>query len=53
VRIAVLGGGNGSFAAGGAFPGAIEPCGDALSGALMNAGPIMLRQFRLAGAAEL
>jgi len=23
-----------------AFPGAIEPCGDALSGALMNAGPI-------------
>jgi opine dehydrogenase len=26
---------------GGAFPGAIEPCGDALSGALMNAGPII------------
>jgi opine dehydrogenase len=25
----------------GAFPGAIEPCGDALSGALMNAGPII------------
>ncbi len=24
-----------------AFPGAIEPCGDALSGALMNAGPII------------
>lgn len=23
------------------FPGAIEPCGDALSGALMNAGPII------------
>ena len=26
---------------GGAFPGVIEPCGDALSGALMNAGPII------------
>lgn len=26
---------------GDAFPGAIEPCGDALSGALMNAGPII------------
>ena len=26
---------------GGAFPGAIEPCGDALSAALMNAGPII------------
>jgi len=26
---------------GAAFPGAIEPCGDALSGALMNAGPII------------
>jgi len=25
----------------GAFPGVIEPCGDALSGALMNAGPII------------
>jgi opine dehydrogenase len=25
----------------GAFPGAIESCGDALSGALMNAGPII------------
>jgi opine dehydrogenase len=25
----------------GAFPGAIEDCGDALSGALMNAGPII------------
>ena len=24
-----------------AFPGVIEPCGDALSGALMNAGPII------------
>ena len=24
-----------------AFPGAVEPCGDALSGALMNAGPII------------
>jgi opine dehydrogenase len=24
-----------------AFPGAIEPCGDALSGALMNAGPVI------------
>jgi opine dehydrogenase len=24
-----------------AFPGSIEPCGDALSGALMNAGPII------------
>src|SRR5262249_29997262 len=24
-----------------AFPGIIEPCGDALSGALMNAGPII------------
>src|SRR5207248_7822795 len=23
------------------FPGVIEPCGDALSGALMNAGPII------------
>lgn len=28
-------------AIGRAFPGAIEPCGDALSGALMNAGPII------------
>jgi opine dehydrogenase len=26
---------------GAAFPGVIEPCGDALSGALMNAGPII------------
>ena len=26
---------------GSAFPGVIEPCGDALSGALMNAGPII------------
>jgi opine dehydrogenase len=26
---------------GNAFPGVIEPCGDALSGALMNAGPII------------
>jgi opine dehydrogenase len=26
-----------------AFPGVIEPCGDALSGALMNAGPIIQR----------
>ena len=26
---------------GGAFPDVIEPCGDALSGALMNAGPII------------
>ncbi len=26
---------------GDAFPGVIEPCGDALSGALMNAGPII------------
>ena len=26
---------------GAAFPGAVEPCGDALSGALMNAGPII------------
>jgi opine dehydrogenase len=25
----------------GAFPNAVEPCGDALSGALMNAGPII------------
>ena len=25
----------------GRFPGVIEPCGDALSGALMNAGPII------------
>jgi opine dehydrogenase len=25
----------------GAFPGVVEPCGDALSGALMNAGPII------------
>ena len=24
-----------------AFPGAVEPCGDALSGALMNAGPVI------------
>ncbi len=24
-----------------AFPGVIEPCGDALSGALMNAGPVI------------
>jgi len=28
-------------AIGRAFPGVIEPCGDALSGALMNAGPII------------
>jgi len=27
-----------------AFPGVIEPCGDALSGALMNAGPIIHRR---------
>jgi opine dehydrogenase len=26
---------------GAAFPGVVEPCGDALSGALMNAGPII------------
>jgi opine dehydrogenase len=26
---------------GSAFPGVVEPCGDALSGALMNAGPII------------
>jgi opine dehydrogenase len=33
--------GHASNVIGQAFPGAIEPCGDALSGALMNAGPII------------
>jgi opine dehydrogenase len=38
---------------GGAFPGAIEPCGDALSGALMNAGPIIHPPLIIMNAAPL
>ena len=36
-----------------AFPGAIEPCGDVLSGALMNAGPIIHPPLILMNAAPL
>jgi opine dehydrogenase len=36
-----------------AFPGAIEPCGDALSGALMNAGPIIHPPLIVMNAAPL
>jgi opine dehydrogenase len=36
-----------------AFPGVIEPCGDALSGALMNAGPIIHPPLILMNAAPL
>jgi opine dehydrogenase len=36
-----------------AFPGAIEPCGDALSGALMNAGPIIHPPLIIMNAAPL
>ena len=35
------------------FPGAIEPCGDALSGALMNAGPIIHPPLIVMNAAPL
>lgn len=38
---------------GAAFPGAIEPCGDALSGALMNAGPIIHPPLIIMNAAPL
>jgi len=38
---------------GGAFPGVIEPCGDALSGALMNAGPIIHPPLIVMNAAPL
>jgi opine dehydrogenase len=38
---------------GGAFPGVIEPCGDALSGALMNAGPIIHPPLIIMNAAPL
>jgi opine dehydrogenase len=37
----------------GAFPGVIEPCGDALSGALMNAGPIIHPPLIIMNAAPL
>jgi opine dehydrogenase len=36
-----------------AFPGVIEPCGDALSGALMNAGPIIHPPLIIMNAAPL
>jgi opine dehydrogenase len=36
-----------------AFPGVIEPCGDALSGALMNAGPIIHPPLIVMNAAPL
>lgn len=36
-----------------AFPGAIQPCGDALSGALMNAGPIIHPPLIIMNAAPL
>jgi opine dehydrogenase len=36
-----------------AFPGAIEPCGDTLSGALMNAGPIIHPPLIIMNAAPL
>jgi opine dehydrogenase len=36
-----------------AFPGAIRPCGDALSGALMNAGPIIHPPLIIMNAAPL
>jgi opine dehydrogenase len=36
-----------------AFPGKIEPCGDALSGALMNAGPIIHPPLIIMNAAPL
>ena len=38
---------------GGAFPGVIEPCGDALSGALMNAGPVIHPPLIVMNAAPL
>jgi opine dehydrogenase len=38
---------------GGAFAGVIEPCGDALSGALMNAGPIIHPPLIIMNAAPL
>jgi opine dehydrogenase len=38
---------------GAAFPGVIEPCGDALSGALMNAGPIIHPPLIIMNAAPL
>jgi len=40
-------------AIGAAFPGVIEPCGDALSGALMNAGPIIHPPLIVMNAAPL
>ena len=36
-----------------AFPGVIEPCGDALSGALMNAGPVIHPPLVIMNAAPL
>jgi opine dehydrogenase len=36
-----------------AFPGVIEPCGDALSGALMNAGPVIHPPLMVMNAAPL
>ena len=48
MQIAVLGGGNGSLA-----PGVIEPCEDALSAALMNAGPIIHPPMIVMNAAPL